>query len=167
MIVIYCITIIIFIFLLAYIYNYVTRGICKCSVHLVNKVVIVTGANSGIGLEVAKDLAQRGARVILACRNEQRAIDAINKIKETFKNADVTYRHLNLGSFTSIEKFAAGILETEKRLDILINNAGTFTGAGEKTEDGYSLIAQTNYIGPFLLTSLLLPLLKHQLQAEL
>ncbi|XP_050667666.1 retinol dehydrogenase 11-like [Leptidea sinapis] len=154
------ILIIIIIILSFYIYNLATRGICTNSTHLVGKVVIVTGANSGIGFEIAKDAAERGARVILACRNEQKSIEAVDNIKKSTKNQDVFYYHLDLASFASIRKFAGIVIETEKRLDILINNAGTLTGANDATEDGYSLIMQTNHLGPFILTKLLIPLLK-------
>ncbi|CAH2071132.1 unnamed protein product, partial [Iphiclides podalirius] len=135
-------------------------GICKCSKHLVGKVVIITGGNTGIGFETAKDLAARGARVILACRSEERGTDARDRIIKATDNNNIHYRHLDLASLSSVRKFAEEFLQNENRLDILINNAGVFGSDNVKTEDGLLLGMQTNHFGPFLLTVLLLPLLK-------
>lgn len=137
-----------------------SRRTCKFKEKLVGKVVIVTGSNSGIGFETAKDLAQRGARVILACRNIERAVYAKEKIIASSGNADIHVHHLDLESFTSIRNFADNIYESQKRLDILINNAGNYWTENKKTDDGLLVGMQVNYFGPFLLTSLLLPLLK-------
>ncbi|KPJ08901.1 Retinol dehydrogenase 11 [Papilio machaon] len=144
----------------AYSYSRLTLGICKSSRHLVGKVVIVTGGNAGIGYETAKDLADRGARVIIACRNEVRGISARDSIIKATGNNDVHYRNLDLASLKSVKKFADDFLKTENRLHILINNAGVFASDNVKTEDGLLLGTQVNHFGPFLLTSLLLPLLK-------
>ncbi|CAG4993654.1 unnamed protein product [Parnassius apollo] len=141
-------------------YCRLTSGICKCSRHLVGKVVIVTGGNAGIGFETAKDLAERGARVILACRNEGRGTAARDRIISATGNNNIHYRHLDLSSLNSVRKFAQDILNNENRLDILINNAGIFGSDNVKTEDGFLLGMQVNHFGPFLLTCLLLPLLK-------
>lgn len=137
-----------------------TTGICKSSRHLVGKVVIVTGANTGIGFPTAKDLAERGARVILGCRKQEKGIAARDSIIATTGNSDVHYKHLDLASLNSVRKFAEDIIKNEKRLDVLVNNAGIYETDHVKTEDGLSLIMQSNHFGPFLLTSLLLPLLK-------
>ena len=82
------------------------------------------GGNSGIGRETAFDLAQRGARVILACRNLQKAEDVAKDIKSSTGNSEVVVRHLDLSSLQSVREFAQQIIETEDRLDLLINNAG-------------------------------------------
>lgn len=125
------------------------------------KTVIITGANTGIGKETALDLAKRGARVILACRNVQKAELAKGEIIKTSGNDNVIVRELDLASLASVRTFATGILESESRLDILINNAGV-AGQAEKqlTEDGLEYRMQSNYFGHFLLTNLLLGLLK-------
>lgn len=141
-------------------YCKLTCGICKCSRHLVGKVVIVTGGNAGIGYETARDLAERGARVILACRNEGRGTKARDQIIAQTGNEDVHFKLMDLASFASVRKFADDVLKTEKRLDILVNNAGVFISENEKTEDGLAVGMQINHFGPFLLTNLLLPLLK-------
>lgn len=137
-----------------------TCGMCECSRHLVGKVVIVTGGNAGIGYETAKNLAERGAKVILACRDEERGNNAKNKIIAETGNKDVHFKKLDLASFRSVREFAKDILDTEKRLDILINNAGAIGLGNKKTEDGLLVGMQINHFGPFLLTNLLLPLLK-------
>lgn len=137
-----------------------TCGINKCSKHMVGKVVIVTGANAGIGYETAKDLADRGARVIMGCRHGGRGTTARDEIIRATGNKDVHYRNLDLASLSSVKKFAAAILSTEKRLDVLINNAGVVIGENVKTEDGLLYGMACNHFGPFLLTNLLLPLLK-------
>ncbi|XP_026758550.1 retinol dehydrogenase 12-like [Galleria mellonella] len=141
-------------------YFKVSLGICKCSKHLVGKVVIVTGANTGIGYEVAKDMAHRGARVILACKLEEYGKEAKDKIVAATGNLNVDYKSVDLSSLNSVRAFCDDILKTETQLDILINNAGTSTKAYKITKDGLLLDMQVNYFGHFLLTYLLLPLLK-------
>ncbi|XP_049878488.1 dehydrogenase/reductase SDR family member 13-like [Pectinophora gossypiella] len=135
-------------------------GICKCSRHLVGKVTIVTGANSGVGFETAKDFADRGAKVIIACRNEERGRKARDDIITATGNKDVHCYKLDLSSLASVRDFAEKIRKEEKRLDILVNNAGDLDLEMKTTEDGLLLGMQVNYFGPFLLTNLLLPLLK-------
>lgn len=142
------------------VYQKLSTGICRSSAHMVGKVVIVTGGNCGIGLETAKDLASRGARVIIACRNVKRAEFAREEIVKFSGNNDVHCRQLDLSSLRSVREFCKEIMKTEKRLDVLINNAGAGGLGNHKTEDGLHIGMQVNYFGPFLLTCLLLPLLK-------
>lgn len=142
------------------VYEKLTIGICRSSAHMVGKVVIVTGGNCGIGLETAKDLASRGARVIIACRSVKRAEVAREEIVEYSGNSDVHYRQLDLSSLRSVREFCNEIVKTEKRLDVLINNAGAGGLGNSTTEDGLHVGMQVNYFAPFLLTCLLLPLLK-------
>lgn len=154
--------IVVFVFLLiVWLYNYFTRGVCKDGTNMKGKTVIVTGANSGIGRETAKDLAKRGAKVIMACRN----LDLANKVRDQIvaetNNENVIVKKLNLSSLQSVREFCADINKTEKKLDVLINNAGmadTFTK--KTTEDGLEITMATNQYGPFLLTNLLIDLLK-------
>lgn len=141
-------------------YQKLTLGICRSSRHMVGKVVIVTGGNSGIGLETAKDLANRGARVILACRNVRRAAAAKDEIITFSGNKNVHCLQLDLSSLRSVREFCNHILKTEKRLDVLINNAGAGGLGNYKTEEGLHVGMQVNYFAPFLLTCYLLPLLK-------
>lgn len=148
------------IYLLFAVYYKLTIGISKCSRHLVGKVVIVTGGNNGIGFETAKDMAERGAKVIIGCRSEERGLAARDQIIASTENKNIHYKKLDLSSFKSVREFADDVLKNETRLDILINNAGMHGTENKNTEDGLLLDMQTNHFGPFLLTNLLLPLLK-------
>ncbi|XP_068631433.1 retinol dehydrogenase 13-like [Battus philenor] len=127
---------------------------------MVGKVVIVTGGNSGIGLETAKNLADRGAKVIIACRSRNRGETAKLEIIKATGNTNVHFELLDLTSLRSVREFCSKILKTEKRLDILINNAAAGGLGNGKTEDGLHIGMQVNYFGPFLLTCMLIPLLK-------
>ena len=127
--------------------------------HFLGKTVVVTGANTGIGKETALDLVKRGAKVILACRDEQRATDAAKDIIAETGSDKVLVRIVDLSSFESVRAFARLINETEERLDILVNNAG-FIGSYQLTKDGYESIFQVNYLSHFLLTLLLLDKMK-------
>uniref|UniRef100_T1IKE2 Retinol dehydrogenase n=1 Tax=Strigamia maritima TaxID=126957 RepID=T1IKE2_STRMM len=132
-------------------------GRCCSTVRLANKTVIVTGSNTGIGKETARDFFRRGARVILACRDLDKAVHAARDIESTapqFKDR-VVVRHLDLADFASIREFAKYILTTEDRIDILVNNAGMVSGQN-KTADGFDMVFGTNHLGHFLLTNLLL-----------
>ncbi|KAG7301270.1 hypothetical protein JYU34_014183 [Plutella xylostella] len=113
-----------------------------------------------MGLEIAKDFAQRGARVIIVCPFEQEGENAREEIVTQTKNEEIVFQHLDLRSLKSVRKFANNVLKTEERLDLLVNNAGVGLPADTLTDDGLHLIMQINYFGHFLLTILLLPLLK-------
>ncbi|KAI8437503.1 hypothetical protein MSG28_011817 [Choristoneura fumiferana] len=143
-----------------YVYYRLSTGKCTSNAKLNNKVVIVTGANTGIGFETAKDLALRGAKVILGCRDQGRGTAARDRIISATGNNNVVYKQLDLASFKSVIAFAADIRKTETALHILINNAGTGKLDNSLTEDNLPVEMQINYFGPFLLTNLLLPLIK-------
>ncbi|XP_029359167.1 retinol dehydrogenase 11 [Echeneis naucrates] len=131
-----------------------------CTVSLKGKTAIVTGANTGIGKFIALDFARRGARVILACRSEARGTAAVKEIKEKSGNSDIHLRLVDLSSLDSVREFAKGILEEEKALHILVNNAGVSGLPRQITKDGLDMSFATNHLGPFLLTNLLLELMK-------
>ncbi|KAG0431156.1 hypothetical protein HPB47_022041, partial [Ixodes persulcatus] len=138
-------------------YNYCIKGVCTSPQQMDGKTVIITGGNAGIGKETAKELARHKARVILACRNINKGQEAANEIfRETQQT--VVVKHLDLSSLKSVRDFARDVVSTEQRLDVLINNAGMALVDNELhlTEDGYELAFQTNYLGHFLLTMLLL-----------
>lgn len=137
-----------------------TNIICKSKKRLDGKTAIVTGGTSGMGLRIATDFADRGARVIVACPFVDEGATGKKLIVKRTGNEEVIFKLLDLSSNTSIRKFAQDILATEKRLDILINNAGVGTVNEFVTKDGLNFIMQVNYFGAFLLTLLLLPLLK-------
>ncbi|XP_040901851.1 dehydrogenase/reductase SDR family member 13-like [Toxotes jaculatrix] len=123
-------------------------------VKLRGKTAIVTGANTGIGKATALELAKRGARVILACRNKEKAEAAAFDIRRDSGNSQVVFMQLDLASLKSVRSFAETFLKTEPRLDILINNAGVM-GSG-RTEEGFGVAFGVNHLGHFLLTDLLL-----------
>ncbi|GAA6099847.1 retinol dehydrogenase 12 [Tachysurus ichikawai] len=138
-----------------------------CPVRLTGKTAIVTGANTGIGKFIALDFARRGARVILACRSETRGMAALEEIRQFSGNQNVHLRIIDTSSLESVRKFAAQILEEEKELHILVNNAGASGLPKGITADGLELSFATNHIGPFLLTNLLLDLLKKSAPARI
>ncbi len=119
------------------------------------KTIVVTGANTGLGFEVAKTLAGKGARVLLGCRSVSKAQAAKDRILAIFSKADVVIVELDLGSLVSIQK-AAQQINQELRLDILINNAGIMVPPLAYTQDGFESQFGVNHLGPFVLTSLLL-----------
>jgi NAD(P)-dependent dehydrogenase (short-subunit alcohol dehydrogenase family) len=126
----------------------------------VGKTAIITGANTGIGYKTASDFAKRGAKVILACRDPKRGQAAKERIIKETSNQNIVFKQLDLSSLTSVKQFAEDVIKTEDRLDILVNNAGA-GGVGSKlTGDGLELLMQVNYFGHFLLTILLLGLIK-------
>lgn len=141
-------------------YNKITNGKCYSDNVMSGKVVIVTGGNSGIGYATALELARRGAKVILGCRDEKRGQKAADSIIKKSKNRSIRYMHLDLSSFASVRKFVEDFKSSEDKLDILINNAGASGVHRDKTEDGLIRDMQVNHFGPFLLTILLTPLLK-------
>ena len=135
-------------------------GVCTSQARLDGKTVIITGANTGIGLETAVDLAKRNARVILACRSVERGETAAVEVRKRSGNDNVEFVQLDLASLDSVRKFAAKILEEEPRIDILVNNAGIVSGSYKETPDGFESTFAANHLGHFLLTNLLLDRLK-------
>lgn len=127
---------------------------------LSGKVYLISGGNTGIGFELAKILYARGG---IATRNEKKAVEAITVIKSAFKtsNGTVKFLALDLSDLLSVKTAAEDFLRKEKRLDVLFNNAGvTHPGVGGKTNQGYEMTMGANCLGPFLLTSLLVPILR-------
>ena len=131
---------------------------------LTGKVAIVTGANTGIGYSTARELARKGAKVIVAARSEERGKDAVARIKKQLKGqkgADlVEFMKLDLGSLSQIRSFARSFLWSNRQLDILVLNAGIMMPPFEKTKDGFESQIGVNHLGHFLLTKLLTPVLK-------
>ncbi|NXT60106.1 RDH12 dehydrogenase, partial [Chaetops frenatus] len=150
----------VFLFVAApYIRRYVAGGRCKSTARLEGKVVIITGANTGIGKETARDLAQRG-KVILACRDIAKGEAAASEIRAETGNQQVIVKKLDLADTKSIREFAEKFLAEEKELHILINNAGVMLCPYSKTADGFEMHLGVNHLGHFLLTFLLLERLK-------
>ncbi len=134
-------------------------------------IAIITGSNTGVGFETAKGLVQRGYHVILACRSRQKGLDAAEKINKHFvacsgegvdsKNmvGKASFlKPLDLASFASIRSFCEAFSEKYDSLNILVNNAG-INSQGDITEDGLEICFQSNFVGHFLLTKLLIPCL--------
>ncbi|WP_433571296.1 oxidoreductase [Streptomyces sp. CA-251247] len=119
------------------------------------RTAVVTGANSGIGLVTARELARKGARVVLACRSESRGREAESAIRADVPGADVEFRPLDLADLTSVRDFAASY--PYDRLDLLINNAGVMALPHSVTADGFETQFGINHLGHFALTGLLLP----------
>jgi NAD(P)-dependent dehydrogenase (short-subunit alcohol dehydrogenase family) len=124
------------------------------------KVAIVTGANIGLGYETALGLAQKNIKVIMACRNNEKAEKAKADILKEVPGADLEIGLLDLSKLSSVRSFASNFLEKYNRLDILINNAGIMIPPFSKTEDGFESQMGVNYFGHFLLTNLLFPVLE-------
>ena len=117
---------------------------------------IVTGANAGVGFEIARVLAAGDARVLLGCREQTRAQDAMTRIKRITPNADLVWLPLDLGDLDSV-RTAAEIAAKEPRIDALINNAGVMNPPLTRTKQGFESQFGVNHLGVFALTSLLLP----------
>jgi len=124
-----------------------------------DKIVLLTGGNSGLGLHAAGQLAQKGAKVIITARDEQKAKAAQNEIKKIY-NSDVDYLLLDLSDFASIRQCAAEFNAKYDRLDVLVNNAGLNLTERRETKQGFEFVRGVNHVGPFLLTTLLLDKLK-------
>jgi NAD(P)-dependent dehydrogenase (short-subunit alcohol dehydrogenase family) len=137
-------------------YKWTTRDIPDQN----GKTVIVTGANSGIGYEAARALAQKGATVIMACRNLEKSEAAAKQIRGENPLGRVALKRLDLADLSSVKRFAEKFLEEYERLDILINNGGVMATPYQKTADTFELQFGTNHLGHFALTGLLYDLLK-------
>nr|DBA29555.1 TPA: hypothetical protein GDO54_009777 [Pyxicephalus adspersus] len=132
----------------------------KCRIDLTGKTAIVTGANTGIGKCVAMDFARRNGRVILACRSRERGQKALEDIQRETGNQKVFLEILDTSSMASVRAFADRILRNEKKVDILVNNAGASGMPFSITSEGLEVTYATNHLGPFLLTNLLVDLMK-------
>lgn len=123
------------------------------------KTVAITGANTGIGKETAINLAKRGARLILLCRNVDKAKKVAQEIKHSQQNSHITIHQLDLASLKSVRNCAQTLIDTVDKIDILVNNAGIMMCPEWKTEDSFDMQFGTNHLGHFLLTELITPLL--------
>lgn len=127
---------------------------------MTRRTVLITGGNSGIGLATAHEAARRGARVCIASRDQQKSAAAKAAIEQAVPGAEVELYRLDLGSLAAIRSFAGEFLARHATLDALVNNAGTNLETQKFTADGYEMQFGGNYLGPFLLTHLLLPALE-------
>lgn len=138
------------------------QGWNEADIHdLSGKRVLLTGGASGIGYEAARALAQRGAQVIIADRNEQGGRQALDRIRTLRPDAQVEFRPLDLSSLQAVRDFAAGFAAEGGALDILVNNAGIQPIADRRTSaDGFELTFAIGHFGHFVLTATLMPLLE-------
>ncbi|KAK5649693.1 hypothetical protein RI129_000722 [Pyrocoelia pectoralis] len=137
-----------------------TKYISK-NIRLNTKTAIVTGSNTGIGKVTAKEFYKRGARVVMACRNREKANQAVNDIKKSCAQEDqvgeLLVADLDLTNLKSIRNCAQSLLNDEKQINILVNNAGIMMCPKSETSDGFETQFGTNHLGHFLFTLLLLP----------
>ena len=128
------------------------------------KVILITGATDGLGKRVALDLARSGATILLHGRNLRKGEETLQEIRKTTDNRKLTYYNADFASLDAVRQLSQEIMTDQPRLDVLINNAGM--GAGmrqgqrETSMDGHELRLAVNYLAPYLLTNLLLPLLR-------
>jgi NAD(P)-dependent dehydrogenase (short-subunit alcohol dehydrogenase family) len=143
--------------------NWTTSDIPEMS----GKVVIVTGANSGIGYETARALARKGASVVMACRNLEKANTAASEITLADPDAVLDIIQLDLADLDSVRSFADTFKSRYAQLDLLINNAGVMVPPFTRTADGFELQFGANHLGHFALTGLLLDRLLETPQARI
>ena len=124
------------------------------------RTAVVTGANSGLGLVTARELARRGARVIMAVRSADKGEAAAEEIRREARQANVEVRALDLSSLESVQAFANDLDLDAGKLDLLINNAGIMMTPQQTTHDGFELQFGTNHLGHFALTGLLLDMVQ-------
>lgn len=123
------------------------------------KTALITGANTGLGLETTKWFVQKDIKVVMACRNLEKAEEAKKSVLAEHPTAELELMELDLSSLESVKSFAAAFLEKRDKLDLLINNAGVMIPPYSKTKDGFELQFGVNHLGHFLLTNLLLPVI--------
>ncbi|XP_064078629.1 retinol dehydrogenase 11-like isoform X2 [Macrobrachium nipponense] len=149
------------VYVLGILYRFKTPLANVDHIRMDGKTVVITGASAGIGKEAARDMARRGARVILGCRNIPKSTKVAEDIQRTTGNKAVFVKQLDTSSLTSVRRFADQILAEETRIDVLILNAG-IAGLDDRnlTADGLEYTMATNHFGHFLLTNILLGRIK-------
>ena len=130
------------------------------------KLILVTGGTSGIGKETIKKLALTGATVIFTARDVEKGEETKKEIIKETGNNNIDYLICDLASFISIRECAEEFIKRYQRLDVLINNAGVLSQEKQGSTDGIELNFAVNYLAPFLLTNLLLPLLKRNVPSR-
>ena len=126
---------------------------------LSGKTILITGANSGLGLQTTRHLAAAKARVLMACRDADKGARAMDDLRAQVPGARLELLELDLADLASVGRLADRLLAQETQLDVLINNAGVMAPPFQRTQDGFELQFGTNHLGHFALTGRLLPLL--------
>ncbi|MFX3632053.1 MAG: SDR family oxidoreductase [Candidatus Pristimantibacillus sp.] len=132
-----------------------------------NQIVLITGANSGMGLASTVELAKAGAHIVMACRSKERGEQALQQAMQQSGSKRIELMLCDLGSFESIRAFAETFKHKFDRLDVLLNNAGVVSLKRELTTDGYESAIGVNHLGHFLLTNLLIELLEKAPQGRI
>jgi NAD(P)-dependent dehydrogenase (short-subunit alcohol dehydrogenase family) len=132
-----------------------------------DKLVVITGANSGMGLASTIKLAKLGARVVMACRSAERGRQALQEAREQSGSSHIELMLCDLGSLASIRSFASQLVEVHPTVDVLLNNAGVVSLKRRTTTDGFESMLGVNHLGHFLLTNLLLEALSRSLQGRI
>lgn len=131
-----------------------------------NRTYLITGSTDGIGKQTALEIAMKGGRVLIHGRNEDRLKAAAQEITSKSGNKNISTCRADLSDMCDVARFADQILQSEKKLDVLINNAGVFMNDYKLTVDGFETTIAVNHFAPFLLTNRLLPLLKQSSDAR-
>ena len=131
----------------------------NCEVSLNGKTVVITGANSGVGFKTAETALYLGAKVVMACRSEKKALNAAAELLGEYPGASVTFMKLDLADLSSIDAFVTELREKIVDTYAFVNNAGIFHQPGKTTADGFELVIGTNYVGVYRLSEKLLPYL--------
>ena len=139
--------------------NHICAGKCKISHDMTGKLIIITGASSGLGKYTALELVQKGAKVIFACRNEEKTRNIFNEINMENRHLAI-FEKIDLSSFKSIIAFAERIKKNYEKIDILMNNAGNAPDSFRITEDGFNSCIEGNFLGHVVLTYLLIEHMK-------
>jgi NAD(P)-dependent dehydrogenase (short-subunit alcohol dehydrogenase family) len=134
---------------------------------MLGKTVVITGGNSGIGLETAVGLARMGANIIITARDPEKGKQAVQDIKDRGATDAVDLVVFDLASLRSVRAGAAELLDRCPRIDVLVNNAGLVLTTRGETEDGFETTFAVNHLGPFLLTNLLLERIKASAPARI
>lgn len=129
-------------------------------VDMSGKVCIVTGANSGLGYQVTKELAKRNGTVLMICRNQERGEEAMNKLQEETGSNTLELQILDVSRPGAVRDFVRDYITSGRRLDVLIHNAGALLAERTETSDGLEMTFATHTLGPFLMTEYLLPVLE-------
>jgi len=133
---------------------------------MTGKVAVVTGANSGIGRVTARELARRGAHVVLACRSRERSEQALAEVRSARGEGAAEFLDLDLSSLAAVRRAAAELLERGHSIDVLVNNAGV-AGRHGLSRDGFELSFAVNHLGHFLFTQLLMERIRQSAPARI